>query len=155
MALKRELTIGEVAARTGLSQSQIRFYEDRGLIAPPRNAGGQRRFPRAELRRLSFIRVTQRLGLSLKRIREALSVSPPGRAPTPAEWEEIAAGLHGELTERIETMTRLRDQLSGCIGCGCLSMAACPLYNPDDAAGAGAAGAALVEPAPRGTTGRT
>jgi len=143
--MRAELSIGEVSERTGLSVSRIRFYERKGLIAPPRNAGGQRRFPRAELRRLAFIGVAQRLGLSLRRIGEALACVPGGRAPTPAEWEAIAAGLEAELTERIEVMTRLRDNLAGCIGCGCLSMAACPLWNPDDARGAEGPGARLVE----------
>ncbi len=143
--LPKELSIGEVAARTGLSVSQIRFYEGKGLIAPPRNRGGQRRFPRAELRRLSFIRIAQRLGLSLRRIRAALSKVPPDRAPTPAEWDSVAADLHAELTERIEVMTRLRDRLSGCIGCGCLSMKTCPLHNPDDVAAAEGPGAVRVE----------
>ncbi|MEM7710594.1 MAG: redox-sensitive transcriptional activator SoxR [Pseudomonadota bacterium] len=143
--MKREFTIGEAAARSGLTVSQLRFYEGKGLIAPPRNRGGQRRYPRAELRRLAFIRVAQRLGLSLARIRDALSDVPDGRAPTRAEWEAGAAGRPGEVTERLETMTRLRDNLSGCIGCGCLSMAACPLYNPDDAKGAEGPGARLVE----------
>lgn len=143
--IRKELSIGEVAERTGLSVSQIRFYEARGLIAPPRNAGGQRRFPRAELRRLSFIRIAQRLGLSLRRIRAALRDVPVERAPTPGEWERVAADLHGELTNRIETMTRLRDRLSGCIGCGCLSMTVCPLYNPDDAMAARQPGAGRVD----------
>ncbi|CTQ48288.1 redox-sensitive transcriptional activator SoxR [Jannaschia donghaensis] len=140
-----ELSIGDVAARTGLSISQIRFYEDKGLIAPPRDAGGRRRFPRAELRRLSFIRIAQRLGLSLRRIKVALAGVPVDRAPTPADWTLVAEDLHAELTERIEVMTRLRDRLEGCIGCGCLSMKVCPLYNPDDAVGAGRPGAGLVE----------
>ncbi|MFO6464576.1 redox-sensitive transcriptional activator SoxR [Jannaschia sp. KMU-145] len=143
--MKRELTIGEVSARSGLSVSALRYYEGKGLIAPPRTSGGQRRYPRAELRRLAFIRVAQRLGLSLRRIREALAEVPDGRAPTPADWSAIAAGMQDELTERIETMTRLRDNLDGCIGCGCLSMSACPLWNPDDAKGAEGPGARLVE----------
>lgn len=145
MMIRKELSIGEVAARTGLSVSQIRFYEARGLIAPPRNAGGQRRFPRAELRRLSFIRIAQRLGLSLRRIRAALRDVPVERAPTPGEWDRVAADLHGELTDRIETMTRLRDRLSGCIGCGCLSMTVCPLYNPDDVMAARQPGAGRID----------
>lgn len=145
MMIRKELSIGEVAARTGLSVSQIRFYEARGLIAPPRNAGGQRRFPRAELRRQSFIRIAQRLGLSLRRIRAALRDVPAERAPTPGEWEQVAADLHGELTDRIETMTRLRDRLSGCIGCGCLSMTVCPLDNPDDVMAARQPGAGRID----------
>ena len=142
----RELSIGEVAARSGLSVSQVRFYEKRGLVAPPRNRGGQRRFPRAELRRLAFIRAAQAVGLSLKRIEAALADVPEDRAPTRAEWAVIADGLRDELTARIERTTRLRDHLDGCIGCGCLSMATCPLYNPDDRLGDEGPGARLVDP---------
>ena len=142
--LPSELSIGQVAARTGLSVSQIRFYEGKGLIAPPRNRGGQRRFPRAELRRLAFIRIAQRLGLPLRRIRAALG--PPGeRPPSRDEWTAIAGDIRAELTERIEQLTRLRDNLDGCIGCGCLSMESCALYNPDDARAAEGPGARTVE----------
>ncbi|MEM9795950.1 MAG: redox-sensitive transcriptional activator SoxR [Pseudomonadota bacterium] len=141
----RELSIGQVAARSGLTVSQIRFYEKKGLIAPPRNRGGQRRFPRAELRRLAFIRVTQRLGFPLSRIRDALSAIPGDRPPTPADWDRIAADLRAELTDRIDTLTRLRDRLDGCIGCGCLSMTRCKLYNPDDREAVTGSGARLVE----------
>lgn len=143
--IRKELSIGEVAERAGLSVSQIRFYEARSLIAPPRNAGGQRRSPRAEPRRLSFIRIAQRLGLSLRRIRAALRDVPAERAPTPGEWERVAADLHGELTDRIETMTRLRDRLSGCIDYGCLGMTVCPLYNPDDVMAARQPGAGRID----------
>ncbi|KIT14818.1 redox-sensitive transcriptional activator SoxR [Jannaschia aquimarina] len=145
MRLPRELSIGQVADRTGLSISQIRFYEGEGLISPPRDGGGRRRFPRAELRRLSFIRVAQRLGLPLRRIRAALAGIPGGRPPTPSDWERIAEDLHDDLTQRIEELTRLRDRLTGCIGCGCLSMKTCPLYNPDDQKAAEGPGARLVE----------
>ncbi|PWJ22368.1 redox-sensitive transcriptional activator SoxR [Jannaschia seohaensis] len=138
----RELTIGQIAERSGLTISQIRFYEKKGLISPPRNRGGQRRFPRAELRRLAFIRAAQRLGLSLQRIAEALG-PPSERPPTPAEWAAIAEGIRGELDDRIARLTRLRDRLDGCIGCGCLSMETCALYNPDDRLGG--PGPALVE----------
>ncbi|MGB3407902.1 MAG: redox-sensitive transcriptional activator SoxR [Jannaschia sp.] len=139
-----ELSIGQIAARTGLSISQIRFYEARGLIAPPRDRGGQRRFPRAELRRLAFIRIAQRLGLSLRRIAQALG-PPTDRPPTPAEWADIASGMRNELTGRIDQLTRLRDNLDGCIGCGCLSMDRCALYNPDDVRAAEGPGARTVE----------
>lgn len=138
---EREWSIGRMAERSGLSVSQIRFYETQGLIAPPRDRGGRRRFPRAELRRLAFIRAAQRLGLPLARIRAALEGVPDGRAPDPDDWARIADGLRDELTARIEALTRLRDHLDGCIGCGCLSMAACPLYNADDALGAAGGGA--------------
>ncbi|MEL7183533.1 MAG: redox-sensitive transcriptional activator SoxR, partial [Pseudomonadota bacterium] len=127
--------------------STIRFYERKGLIAPPRNRDGQRRFPRAELRRLAFIRVAQRPGLSLSRIRDALG-PVTGRPPSPKEWTRIAEGIRAELTDRIDTMTRLRANLDGCIGCGCLSMDACALYNPDDRKGKDGTGAQIVEGAP-------
>ena len=142
--MARELTIGEVAARSGLTVSQVRFYERRGLIAPPRDRGGRRRFARGQLRRLAFIRAAQRLGLSLARIRDALTVAPPDRAPTRSEWAALADGLRDELTARIEALTRLRDNLDGCIGCGCLSMEACPLANPDDRLAKEGAGARRV-----------
>ncbi|WP_308915953.1 redox-sensitive transcriptional activator SoxR [Jannaschia sp. LMIT008] len=145
--LPKEIAIGQVAQRTGMSISQIRFYEKKGLIAPPRDRGGHRRFPRADLRRLSFIRIAQRLGLSLGRIRAALG--PPGERPmTQADWDRVATGMRAELTDRIEVLTKLRDNLAGCIGCGCLSMVNCPLYNDGDALGADGPGARLVERAP-------
>lgn len=127
------LTVGEVAQRSGLAVSALHFYEAKGLIASTRSDGNQRRYPRAVLRRLAVIRVAQRMGLPLALISDALSKLPEGRAPTVADWRRLSAAWRQDLDERIETLTRLRDQLDGCIGCGCLSLKACPLRNPEDA----------------------
>jgi MerR family redox-sensitive transcriptional activator SoxR len=133
------LTIGEVAARTGLSTSALRFYEREGLVRSERTSGGQRRYPREVLRRVAFVRVAQSIGLDLEQIAELLGSLPRGRTPTKADWARLSRGWRPMLDERIATLERLRDQLSDCIGCGCLSLRACALYNPSDrAAGFGA-----------------
>ena len=129
------LSVGEVAARSGLAVSTIHFYEAKGLISGWRNAGNQRRYPREVLRRIAVIRVAQRAGIPLKSIKEALSALPNERTPNAADWSRLSQQWRGALTERIDQLTRLREQLDGCIGCGCLSMASCPLRNPDDEAG--------------------
>jgi MerR family redox-sensitive transcriptional activator SoxR len=129
------LTIGEVADRSGVAHSALRFYEERGLVRSERSAGGQRRYHRDVLRRLAFIGVAQHVGLSLNEIGEALSVLPPDRAPTAAQWEKMSTRWRPAIDERIRQLEGLRDQLGSCIGCGCLSLRACPLYNPGDAAG--------------------
>ena len=136
MALKPGdiLQIGALAERTGLSVSAVRFYEKEGLITPMRSAGNQRRYLRADIRRLSFIRVAQQLGLSLEEIRRALASLPHGRTPNTKDWAKLAAAIREDLNRRIESLMRLRDNLDGCIGCGCLSMKRCALYNPEDAA---------------------
>jgi len=134
------LTIGEVATRTGLSVSAIRYYESRGLVAAVRTAGNQRRFPRADLRRLSFALIAQKLGLSLAEIEAALRALPEGRAPSRQEWAEIGEQVRGALDERIAMLERMRDRLDGCIGCGFLSLDRCALYNPGDRAARGGAG---------------
>lgn len=134
MALNEGLSIGALAARTGLAVSAIRYYEREGLISPWRNAGGQRRFARADLRRLSFVMIAQQFGYTLPQIREQLDELPMGRTPTKADWGKISAGFRSGLDARIATLTRLRDNLDGCIGCGCLSLEACALYNPEDSA---------------------
>ena len=128
------LTIGEVAARTGLAPSAIRHYEAEGLVAPLRSAGGQRRYDRTDIRRLSFVMISQRLGFSLAEIRAALADLPEGRPPTKADWSRIATRFRGEIDARIAGLTALRDRLDGCIGCGCLSLSTCALYNPADRA---------------------
>lgn len=130
------LTIGEVAERTGLATSAIRFYEARGLVRSVRTPSGQRRFRRDVLRRIAFIRVAQRVGLSLEEIAEALDSLPPDRAPSRADWAKVSRGWRGRLDERIAILEGLRDGLTSCIGCGCLSLATCRLYNPDDRAAA-------------------
>jgi MerR family redox-sensitive transcriptional activator SoxR len=126
------LTIGDLAARTGLSVSAIRFYETKGLVAPARNRGGQRRYLRSDIRRLSFVLIAQQLGFAIEEIRTALSKLPSGRTPTQKDWETISRNFRGQLDERISRMTRLRDYLDGCIGCGCLSLNKCQLINPAD-----------------------
>ena len=128
------LTIGAVAERTGLAVSAIRFYEEKGLIAPWRNAGGQRRFERADIRRLSFVMVAQRCGFTLPEIKAELDRLPKGKAPTRADWARISRGFRVEIDARIAALEILRDRLHGCIGCGCLSLEVCALYNPADAA---------------------
>lgn len=129
------LSIGELAARTGLSVSSIRFYEARGLVRPIRSSGNQRRFLRSDIRRLSFIRIAQQLGLSLEEIAAALQGLPQQRTPTQADWAKISRGIRALLEERIAALERTRQLLDQCIGCGCLSLRKCKLYNPEDKAG--------------------
>ncbi|MFC7490996.1 MULTISPECIES: redox-sensitive transcriptional activator SoxR [unclassified Knoellia] len=136
-----ELAIGEVAARSGVSVATVRFYEDRGLIQSVRNAGNHRRYPRHTLRRIAVVRAGQRFGLSLAEIGEALATLPSDRPPTQHDWARLSTVWHDALTERIEALTEVRDGLTGCIGCGCLSMTSCPIYNPEDARGADGPGA--------------
>ncbi|GAB1644018.1 redox-sensitive transcriptional activator SoxR [Krasilnikovia sp. MM14-A1259] len=126
------LTIGEMAARSGLAPSALRYYEREGLIRSTRTGGNQRRYLRAELRRVSFIRIAQQVGVSLDEIRAALASLPQNRTPTKADWARLSARWRRRLDERIALMERLRDQLSGCIGCGCLSLQRCKLVNPGD-----------------------
>jgi MerR family transcriptional regulator, redox-sensitive transcriptional activator SoxR len=128
------ISIGELAARTGLSVSAIRFYEGKGLVEPYRSSGGQRRFLRSDIRRLSFIRIAQQLGLSIEGIGKELARLPHGRTPTAADWARISREMRVMLDERIQLLTRTRDLLDGCIGCGCLSLKKCALYNPQDRA---------------------
>ncbi|MEX3316729.1 redox-sensitive transcriptional activator SoxR [Sulfitobacter sp. PS-8MA] len=135
MAVNEGLSIGALARRTGLAVSAIRYYEAQGLIAPWRNAGGQRRFDRADLRRLSFIMIAQQFGFTLPQIKSELDRLPGGRTPTKADWTRISQSFRSALDARITTLTKLRDNLDGCIGCGCLSLDACALYNPVDRAG--------------------
>ncbi|AVT40636.1 redox-sensitive transcriptional activator SoxR [Plantactinospora sp. BB1] len=142
------LTIGELAARSGVATSALRYYERLGLIRARRTGGNQRRFDRAELRRVSFIRISQQLGVSLEDIREALAELPDGRTPTKADWARLSARWRRRLDEKIELMTRLRDDLSNCIGCGCLSLRSCNLYNPGDELAAQGTGPRRMLPAP-------
>ena len=134
------LTIGELARRTGLSVSAIRYYETRGLISAIRTSGNQRRFMRSDIRRLSFAMIAQRLGLSLGQIEAELATLPQGRPPTREDWRAISARVRQALQERITMLERTRDLLDGCIGCGCLSLEQCALYNPGDRASRAGAG---------------
>lgn len=127
-----ELTPAQAAERSGLKVSALHFYEKEGLITATRTAGNQRRYPRDTLRRLAFIGAAQRVGVPLARIREALHTLPEGRTPTAGDWEKLSAAWREELNGRIAALERLRDDLSGCISCGCLSLEKCRLYNPDD-----------------------
>ena len=143
------LTIGELARRTGLSVSAIRFYEARGLVAAIRTSGNQRRFLRSDIRRLSFALIAQRCGLTLAEIEAEMGTLPNGRAPTRADWQKISTRLRAALDERIALLERTRDRLDGCIGCGCLSLDSCALYNPGDrAASAGPGPRFLLGDAP-------
>ncbi|MEP3420221.1 MAG: redox-sensitive transcriptional activator SoxR [Erythrobacter sp.] len=126
------IPIGEMARRTGLSVSAIRFYEDKGLIEPIRTGGNQRRFLRSDLRRVSFILIAQQLGLSLGEIDDAMRTLPHGRTPTARDWRVISASIRDRIESRIQELERMRDRLDGCIGCGCLSLDKCAIYNPDD-----------------------
>ena len=142
------LTIGELSRRTGMSVSAIRFYEAKGLLTAVRTSGNQRRFPRADLRRLSFAQIAQQLGLTLGEIGAVLQTLPQGRSPTRADWQKISRRIRDGLQARIAMLERTRDLLDGCIGCGCLSLARCRLYNPGDRA-------ARVGPGPRFLLGDT
>jgi MerR family transcriptional regulator, redox-sensitive transcriptional activator SoxR len=134
MASSSTLSIGELARRTGLSVSAIRFYEARGLVRAVRTAGNQRRFMRADIRRLSFALIAQQLGLTLSEIEAELATLPHGQAPTLAEWRAIGARMRGALAAKIALLQRTQERLDGCIGCGCLSLDRCALYNPNDRA---------------------
>src|SRR3954469_25930706 len=134
------LAIGDLASRSGVASSALRYYEREGLIRSTRTAGNQRRYERSELRRVAFIKIAQQVGISLEEIREALAALPENRTPTKADWTRLSARWRHRLDERIALMERLRDQLTGCIGCGCLSMQRCKLVNPDDALSATGAG---------------
>jgi MerR family transcriptional regulator, redox-sensitive transcriptional activator SoxR len=138
------ITIGEMAERSGLAASAIRFYEAEGLISSTRSPGNQRLFARHTLRRLAFIRAAQRVGLSLDAAAEALATLPPDRAPTKAQWAKLSRTWRLHLDERIADLEGLRDDLTSCIGCGCLSLATCRLYNPQDAAKANGSGARFL-----------
>ncbi|QDX25553.1 redox-sensitive transcriptional activator SoxR [Sphingomonas suaedae] len=134
------LSIGDLAARTGLSVSAIRFYERRGLVEPIRTSGNQRRFLRSDIRRLSFVLIAQKLGLTVQEIAAELAHLPQGRTPTLADWTRISRHFRAEIDRRIALLERTREKLDGCIGCGCLSLKKCGLYNPDDRAAAEGAG---------------
>lgn len=128
------LTIGAVAARTGLAVSAIRFYEDKGLVTSERASSGHRRFRKSVIRRLSFVLVSQRLGYSLDEIRIQLDGLPSGRTPTVKDWSKLANGFAADIDDRIAGLQLLRNKLDGCIGCGCLSLTTCAMWNPDDGA---------------------
>ncbi|CNE74551.1 MerR family transcriptional regulator [Mycobacterium tuberculosis] len=130
-----ELTVGQLAERSGVAVSALHFYESKGLISSRRTAGNQRRFTRDTLRRVAFIKVSQRVGIPLGSIREALATLPEERTPTVADWARLSETWRGELDDRIRQLEKLRDDLTDCIGCGCLSISRCALANPYDRLG--------------------
>jgi MerR family redox-sensitive transcriptional activator SoxR len=126
------LTIGEVATRSGMSVPAVRFYEERGLVSSVRTSGNQRRYERHVLRRIAVVRAGQRFGLTLAEVGDALATLPADHPPTKRDWARMSRRWHDLLTARIEAMTKVRDDLASCIGCGCLSLRSCPVYNRDD-----------------------
>jgi MerR family redox-sensitive transcriptional activator SoxR len=130
--MQDSLTIGELAARSGVAPSALRYYERLGLIRAARTSGNQRRYERSELRRVAFIRIAQQVGVSLEEVRVALASLPQSRTPTRADWARLSARWRNRLDDQIALLERLRDELTGCIGCGCLSLQRCRLYNPGD-----------------------
>lgn len=145
-SLPGELSVGDVARRSGLAVSALHFYEAEGLIRSHRTPGNQRRYPREVLRRVAIIKVAQRACIPLKTIREAFKALPQERTPTVADWTRLSSAWKAELERRIDRLTRLRDHLNGCIGCGCLSVRDCPLHNPLDRLGEEGPGPRLLDP---------
>lgn len=143
-----ELSVGQLSARSGAAVSALHFYEAKGLISSRRTSGNQRRYTRDTLRRVAFVRAAQRVGIPLATIREALSELPEERTPTREDWARLSEAWRAELDQRIRHLNRLRDHLTDCIGCGCLSLDTCVLSNPDDVFGERRAGSRLL---PEGT----
>lgn len=145
-----ELSVGQLAARSGAAVSALHFYEAKGLISSSRTTGNQRRYTRDTLRRVAFVRAAQRVGIPLATVREALAELPEERTPTREDWARLSEAWRSELDDRIKQLNRLRDHLTDCIGCGCLSLANCVLSNPDDVVGERGAGSRLMtEPGDR------
>src|SRR6478672_3718832 len=140
-----EITIGELSQRSGVATSAIRYYEALGLVSSRRTTGNQRRYERAMLRRLAFIRTAQRVGLSLEEVEAALATLPSNRTPTKADWSRLSRGWRPRLDAQIHQLERLRDTLDSCIGCGCLSLRRCALSNPDDEAASRGPGAVFLD----------
>ena len=138
------IPIGTLARRTGVAVSAIRFYEAKGLITSLRTGGNQRRFLRSDIRRVSFILIAQKLGLGLTEIEDELALLPQGRTPTLGDWQRISRSMRVAIDEKIKLLTRTRNQLDQCIGCGCLSLQKCQLYNKDDRMAARGTGPQLV-----------
>ncbi|MFF2703464.1 redox-sensitive transcriptional activator SoxR [Streptomyces cyaneofuscatus] len=136
----QELTVGELAGRSGVATSALRYYERHGLITSRRTTGNQRRYSRDTLRRVAFIRASQRVGIALETIREVLGMLPENRTPTEEDWARVSHCWHEDLNTRIRQLEELRDELSNCIGCGCLSLKRCALANPEDVCGRRGAG---------------
>ena len=148
-AAEELLTIGELAERSGFATSAIRFYDREGLVPAERSAGNQRRYPRSALRRLAFLRAAQNIGVPLGEIRDALAELPETRTPNKADWARLSRHWRARLDARIEGLIALRDDLDSCIGCGCLSLQRCALYNPGDVVATRGPGARLLPAAVR------
>ncbi|MCN0177806.1 redox-sensitive transcriptional activator SoxR [Salinispora arenicola] len=144
--MQESLTIGQLSARSGVASSALRYYERIGLLRADRTGGNQRRYARSELRRVAFIRISQQVGITLDEIREALDSLPAARTPTPEDWTRLSMLWRDRLDEKITLLTRLRDNLDGCIGCGCLSLRRCTLSNPGDEVAGEGPGARLAVP---------
>ena len=145
-AVAKELTVGEIAARSGVAVSAIHFYEEKGLIKAARTPGNQRRYAREMLRRVAVIKAAQRVGISLGAIHEAFRSLPQERTPNARDWAKMSTRWRAQLDERIARLIHLRDDLSNCIGCGCLSLGSCPLYNPGDELSQHGPGPRLLDP---------
>jgi MerR family redox-sensitive transcriptional activator SoxR len=143
---RRPLKIGDVVKRSGVPASTLHYYESQELIRSTRTPGNQRQYPRSVLRRLGVIKAAQRVGIPLTEIAEALSALPEGRSPTDADWQRLARRWRTDLDDRIQRLTLLRDRLTGCIGCGCLSVKACPLFNPKDEQARTGSGPRFLDP---------
>ncbi|WP_406039747.1 redox-sensitive transcriptional activator SoxR [Micromonospora sp. NBC_00898] len=150
--MHESLTIGQLSDRSGVAPSALRYYERLGLIRAERTGGNQRRYARSELRRVAFVRISQQVGVSLEEIREALDALPSSRTPTPDDWAALSRVWRERLDEKIRLLGKLRDDLDGCIGCGCLSLQRCALYNPGDSLAAEGPGARLMLPRPDAVT---
>ena len=146
MDIAKELTPGQLAERSGVTVSALHFYEREGLIESRRTTGNQRRYHRDQLRRVAFIRTSQRVGIPLAGIRAALATLPEGSSPTKRDWTRLSRLWRHDLDERIARLEKLRDTLDGCIGCGCLSLRACVLNNTDDRLAQGGSGARILNP---------
>jgi MerR family transcriptional regulator, redox-sensitive transcriptional activator SoxR len=143
--IRKQLGVGEAAERSGVAVSTLHFYESKGLIRSSRSRGNQRRYPREVLRRIAVIKVAQRAGIPLATIQKALAALPDDGAPTRKDWRRLSTGWRTELNSRIGKLTELRDRLDDCIGCGCLSITACPLRNPSDQLAQQGAGPRLLD----------
>jgi MerR family redox-sensitive transcriptional activator SoxR len=144
--LPAHLTIGQLSERSGVATSALRYYETQGLIRSERTTGNQRRYQRATLRRVAFIRSAQRVGLTLEEIQEALATLPEGRTPTKADWARLSRSWRPRIEAQIDRLERLRDKLDSCIGCGCLSLQRCALSNTDDEVADRGPGAVFLQP---------
>jgi MerR family transcriptional regulator, redox-sensitive transcriptional activator SoxR len=146
--LADHITIGELSARSGVAPSALRFYEQRGLIRSERTTGNQRRYARSQLRRVAFVRAAQQVGLSIEEIRAAMHTLPENRTPTKADWARMSRDWQDRLDAQIRDLERLKTRLTGCIGCGCLSLRRCALSNPDDVAATRGPGAVYLRDEP-------